>query len=122
MSLQMVSLHLLKSNQNETTRISGYVLPLHHLSGGDIVCNSVEPLNRKQMRNLLTGYECLALFTDEVQEKIKANVDNLYDKELADELMVETYVDKGDFLLGVFVWGVTYEGHDYWADICDKCY
>lgn len=74
------------------------------------------------MENLLTGYECLALFTDEVQERIKANVYNLYDKELADKILGETYAGAGDFLLGVFTWFDTAEGADYWQELHDNCY
>lgn len=74
------------------------------------------------MENLLTGYECLALFTDEVQEKIKANMANLYNDGKTHELMMKTYADAGDFLLGVFVWWDTAEEHPYWHELYNKCY
>lgn len=76
------------------------------------------------MENLLTGYECLALFTDEVQERIKAaiindpfnkGVDNAW--EVA---MEHKYIIGSSFLAANFTWSGTPEGYYYWENLADK--
>lgn len=71
------------------------------------------------MRNLLTGYECLALFTDEVQKKIKvAIVNDSSNKGVEnawDVAMEHKYANGADFLASSFIWGETSEGHFYWS-------
>ena len=75
------------------------------------------------MGNLLTGYECLALFTDEVQEKIKVAIANdPFSEEMDDAwgvAMAYGYTDVVDFLAANFVWAETEEGYDYWEAIAD---
>ena len=75
------------------------------------------------MENLLTGYECLAVFTDEVQEKFKTAIANDPFNEGVDDAwevaMAYGYTDAGDFLAANFLWAETEEGHDYWVAIAD---
>ena len=76
------------------------------------------------MENLLTGYECIALFTEEVQEKIKTAIANdPFNEGVNDAWEVAMkckYTDAEDFLAANFVWAETEEGYDYWEAIADE--
>ena len=76
------------------------------------------------MGNLLTGYECLALFTDEVQEKIKVAIANdPFSEEMDDAwevAMEHEYTNVKEFLTVNFIWAETEEGYYYWEAIAEN--